>query len=99
MNIQRLRNLTTGRLHTKMSDIYEDIEYLTREKGVLTHMLPNACRALRPYLQSVAPDPKLWANDYDPDHSGEIEIPPMNDEQCSEFWKRYASLIAGEQPK
>ena len=29
MDIQRLRNLTTGRLHTQMTDIYMDLDYLT----------------------------------------------------------------------
>lgn len=32
MDIQRLRNLTTGRLHTEMAHIYQDIEYLTSER-------------------------------------------------------------------
>ena len=51
MDIQRLRNLTTGRLHTKMEHIYADIEHLTGAEGVMTHQLPNACRALEPYLR------------------------------------------------
>lgn len=34
MDIQRIRNLTTGILHTKMEDIHEDIEYLVVTKGV-----------------------------------------------------------------
>ena len=29
MDIQRLRNLTTGRLHTEMGHIYEDLELIT----------------------------------------------------------------------
>ncbi len=89
MNIQRLRNLTTGRLHTKMEDVYADVEYLTGEKGVITHMLPNACRALLPYLREVATDPRLWNDAYDTTHIGEVEVQPMNFEQCEAFWKRY----------
>ena len=36
MNIQRLRNLTTGRLHTEMGHIYEDLGIITGETGLMT---------------------------------------------------------------
>lgn len=51
MEIQRLRNLTTGILHTEVGHIYEDIEFLTGEKGIMTHMLPRACEAMMPILE------------------------------------------------
>ncbi len=100
MDIQRLRNLTTGRLHTRMADIYEDIEYLTGEQGVMTHMLPNANRALEPYLREKVPDAKFWENVYDTNHTGEIEVPPMNEAERMAFWERYGtspSPLAGKQ--
>lgn len=92
MDIQRLRNLTTGRLHTKMEDIYADIEILTGERGVMTHMLPNACRAAGQYLREKAPDARLWDGLYDVTHVGEIDIPPMNTEEVGAFWRRYEEL-------
>lgn len=92
MDIQRLRNLTTGRLHTKMEDIYEDVEFLTGEKGVMTHMLPNAYKALLPYLREVAPDARLWDDAFDTTHTGNVEVPPMNADQRVEFWSRYSAL-------
>ncbi len=92
MEIQRLRNLTTGRLHTKMEDIYSDVEYLTGEKGVMTHMLPNAHKALLPYLREVATELRLWDGAFDTTHTGAIEVPPMDTTQRAEFWKRYAAL-------
>jgi hypothetical protein len=76
MDIQRLRNLTTGRLHTDVGFIYQDIEYLTGEKGVMTHMLPNAMRALEPWLREKLSDRRLWDGEYDPSHIGEIDIEP-----------------------
>lgn len=100
MDIQRLRNLTTGRLHTEMGHIYQDIEYLTGEKGIFTHMLPNACRALEPYLREKAPDDKFWEDVCDTAHTGEIEVPPMDEIERKEFWKRYGALpspLAGKQ--
>ena len=92
MDIQRLRNLTTGRLHTKIEHVYQDIEYLTGEKGIMTHMLPNACRALQIYLRQQAPDPRLWEDAYDTSHNGEVEIKPMNKSELEEFRKRYEAL-------
>lgn len=92
MNIQRLRNLTTHRLHTKMEDIYEDIEFITGEKGVMTHMLPNAVRAMESWLLSKAPDPRLWDGQYDTSHVGEFDLQPMTDDERSEFWKAYGAL-------
>lgn len=100
MDIQRLRNLSTGRLHTNMSDIYQDIEYLTGEKGVMTHMLPNAIRALEPYLRKWVPDAKFWEDVYDTAHSGEVEVPPMDETERKVFWERYGaqpSPLVGKQ--
>lgn len=89
MNIQRLRNLTTGRLHTKMADIYQDIEYITGERGVMTHMLPDATKALLPYLRKKAPESRFWTGGHDPSHVGEIDVPPMNSDERAEFWERF----------
>lgn len=92
MDIQRLRNLTTGRLHTEISHVYQDIEAITGAKGIFTHQIPNAFRAMEPYLREVVTDPRFWDGAYDVTHVGEIDAPVMNDEQQSAFWKRYAAL-------
>lgn len=91
MDIQRLRNLTTGRLHTEIGCVYQDIEMLTGEEGVMTHTLSRACRALEPYLREKVPDPRFWEDVYDPTHVGEIEVPPMDAAAKAEFWKLYAA--------
>ena len=92
MDIQRLRNLTTGRLHTKMDDIYADIEHLTGEGGVMTHQIPNACRAMEPYLREKVTDARFWNGEYDPSHTGEIDLPPMDGEAKEAMWERYGAL-------
>lgn len=89
MDIQRLRNLTTGRLHTEMAHIYEDIEWLTGAEGVMTHQLPNANKAIEPYLREKITDPRFWDGKYDPTHVGDVDIEPMTDEERQEMWKRY----------
>lgn len=92
MNIQRIRNLTTGILHTEMSDIYQDIEYLIGEKGIITHMIPNAVTALMPYLREKIKDQRFFDDRYDPYHEGDFELPAMNTEEQAEFWTRYKEL-------
>ncbi len=100
MDIQRLRNLTTGRLHTNMSHIYQDIEYFTGEEGIMTHMLPNACRALEPYLKKKLKDIRFWDGKYDTSHTGNIDIKPMDKKEREDFFKQYAkspSLLADKE--
>jgi hypothetical protein len=92
MDIQRLRNLTTGRLHTKMEHIYEDISLITGEDGVMTHQLPNACRAMEPYLREKVPDARFWDGEYDTTHTGEIDMPPMDEAAKKAMWERCGAM-------
>lgn len=91
MDIQRLRNLTTGRLHTEMGHIYQDIEFFTGEEGIMTHMLPRACRALEPFLRERYPDPRLWDGEFDQAHAGEVEAVPLTADEMKAFWAAYTA--------
>lgn len=75
MNIQRLRNLTTGKLHTEMQHIYEDLEMIIGEQGLLTHMLPQVNKAVEPWLREHVTNPRFWDGKYDPNHIGNYELP------------------------
>jgi hypothetical protein len=92
MNAQRLRNLTTGLLHTNMTDIYEDVEFITGENGVMTHMLPNAFTALQPWLKEKVTDQRFWDGLHDPTHGGELELAPMDEAEKKTFWQRFGEL-------
>lgn len=74
MNIQRLRNLTTGRLHTEVAHIYEDLGQITGEDGLMTHMLPRVMDAVKPWLQKHVTDPRFWDGEYDTEHVGECDL-------------------------
>ncbi len=89
MDIQRLRNLTTGRLHTEMGHIYEDLGTLTGESGLMTHMLPRAMRACEPWLREHVTDPRFWDGEYDTTHTGEIELPESSHEDRAAMFERY----------
>jgi len=91
MNNQRLRNLTTGRLHTEIGHIYEDLGTLTGESGLMTHMLPRANRAVEPWLREHVTDPRFWDGEYDTTHTGETELPEPTAEERKAMFERYAA--------
>jgi len=92
MDKQRLRNLTTKRLHTQMGDVYEDIEYITGMKGIMTHMIPNAMRSLEPWLIEKVTDKEYWDGEYSPELTGEFEIKPMDENDKNLFIQRYSNM-------
>jgi hypothetical protein len=91
MNIQRLRNLTTGRLHTKIDHVYEDLGIITGETGLMTHMLPRAMNAVEPWLRNHVTDARFWDDKYDTTHTGEFELPTPTDAEREAMFDRYAA--------
>ena len=89
MDIQRLRNLTTGRLHTEMGHIYEDLEWITGEQGLMTHMLPRVMTAVEPWLREHVADARFWEDEYDTSHTGELELPEPTKEDRAAMFERY----------
>lgn len=92
MNIQRLRNLTTGKLHTQMQDIYEDLEFITRGGGIMTHMIPRVMQAVKPWLQEQITDERFWDDQYDPSHVGDYPLREMSIEENEAAMKRYKTM-------
>jgi hypothetical protein len=88
-NNQRLRNLTTGRLHTEMQHIYEDLELITGASGLMTHMLPRISRAVEPWLRQHVTDPRFWDDRYDSSHVGEYPLPEPTTEDRKTMLKHY----------
>lgn len=91
MNIQRLRNLTTGYLHTDIGHVYEDLELITGQQGVMTHMLPRLCRAIEPWLRQVVTDDRFWDGKYDPTHVGEYDLPEPVQAEREQMAKNYVA--------
>ena len=92
MDIQRLRNLTTGILHTDIDCVYQDLEFLTGEKGLMTHMLPRAMKAVEPWLKEQVTDARFWDGEFDTEHKGEIEIAEPTKEDRTLFFERFADM-------
>ena len=89
MDIQRLRNLTTGRIHTEIDHVYEDLEIITGEKGLMTYMLPRAERAVEPWLRKHVTDPRFWDGEYDTTHIGEYALPESTADDRAAMFKLY----------
>lgn len=89
MNNQRLRNLTTGRLHTEMGHIYEDLGAIIGQDGLMTQMLPSALDAVKPWLEEHVTDKRFWNGEYDISHEGEYELPDPTDDDRAAMFKRY----------
>lgn len=92
IDIQRLRNLTTSRLHTKIDFVYEDLGMIIGEGGLMTHMLPRANRAVQPWLRRHVLDARFWEDKYDPEHTGEIELPDPTEADREEMFHLYAAM-------
>lgn len=91
-DIQRLRNLTTGRLHTEIGHVYEDLEVITGEPGIMTHMIPRIVRAVEPWLREQVKDKRFWEDKYDTSHTGEIELPEPSQEERQQMIERFAAM-------
>jgi len=91
MDIQRVRNLTTSRLHTDIRFLYEDLCFITGINCLMTHELPNAMRAVLPWLIDHIPDPAFWDNEYNPLHIGEIELPVPSELERQAIVERFNS--------
>lgn len=92
IDCQRLRNLTTGRLHTEMSHIYQDLEMFSGWDSLFTHQLPRVNKALRPWLKEVVEDERFWDGQYDVSHTGTAVVRMPTSEERAVFAVRYGQL-------
>ncbi len=89
MDCQRLRNLTTGRLHTDIGFVYKDLEIITGQPGLMTHMLPRAARAIGPWLRRHVTDARFWDDQYDTTHTGDYVLPEPTEADRAEMFELY----------
>ncbi|MCP3965612.1 MAG: hypothetical protein GY718_04550 [Lentisphaerae bacterium] len=92
MDIQRLRNLTTGKLHTEIDHIYKDLEMITGEKGLKTHMIPRVMKLVEPWLRSHITDQRFWDGEYDTAHIGNYDLPTPTSEDRKAMFERFKKM-------
>jgi len=89
MDVQRLRNLTTGVVHTKPYHMFFDIEFLTGVIGISIKDMSLALKALKPWLRDQVDDDSFWIPEMDVSNQGQYDIQPMSNEEKAAFLKRY----------
>jgi len=85
----KLRNITTGILHTQIGDVYTFFEDYLDAKGIMTHQLPSAGRALESILKTKLDKEwfeKVWTKT---GLDEPVEIPDLTDQEKKDFWKQY----------
>lgn len=108
IDIQRLRNLTTGRVHTDLDHIYEDLEVILGVTGIRAYQLQQIYEAVEPWLRKHVTDSRFWepripstrritggcdAGELDATHTGELTLPEPTVEDRAEMLKRVGKLI------
>lgn len=87
----KLRNVTSGILHTEIGDVYKFYEQYLGAEGIMTHQLPSAGKALDSILKRKLTDEwftKEWIQDKEW-LAKEVEIADLTQEEKDEFWKEY----------
>ena len=88
----QILNITTGRLYTKMGDIYDFFDTVV-ESGIMTHMLPNASKAIVPILETkLAPKEDFFHNEWKPDSENPEITFEFTSEDRKTFWSNYTEL-------
>lgn len=78
MKNQRIRNLTTGRIHTSMSDLEEDLCFLTGYDGLLDTQFQSVRDALIPFLKDqLGENSRFFDGLYDVTHTGDTSLRPL----------------------
>ena len=72
-----------------MGCIYEDLETITGEKGLMTHMLPRVMTAVGPWLKKNVTDQRYWDGKYDPNHTGDYDLPTPTDDERKEMFRLF----------
>lgn len=81
-------------MHTKIDDVYEIIEQLIGDKGIMTHQIPSAVRALEPILKTRLTKEwfdKVWLKE---GLDEEVEVEDLTLEELDSFWREYGSKCA-----
>ncbi len=96
MDAQRLRQLTSGVLHTDMRHVLQDLAWFTNLGEPMTHQLPNVLDAVKPYLlqqlEELGEKRDFVTPDYRPDIVGEVNIRPLKTGEAAAVLMRFGEM-------
>lgn len=74
LTAKRVRNLTTGILHTCIEDVYRDLEAILGVSCLMSHQLPRVRECVLPWLrEKTKNDPAFWDKDIKIETDWEID--------------------------
>ena len=92
MDNQRLRSLTTTIPHTEIGHVYEDLEVIFGEKGLMPHMLPRVLQSIESWLKDNVKDARFWNGKLDVAHTGEFNLPETTPAEKRLFLERFKAI-------
>ena len=92
MDVQRLRNLTTGLLHTEMHHCYEDLSAISGLNPIYTHQIPNLIGAILPWLREKIQDDEFFDGKHNTFVKGEFWLPKPTEDEQKEIVRRFTEL-------
>lgn len=90
----KLRNVTSGRLHTDIGHVYEFYNEYTGADGIMTHHLPSAFQALLPILKGKLSDEWFTDEWIKTGLDEPVEVPEMTQEERDSFWKSFGEYAS-----
>ncbi len=79
MSFQRIRNLTTGMVHTKFKHVAQDIDGLMGD-SIFDATRPLVYRTIiKPHLRKYVKDGRFWKVEMDESHVGTMDIPTIEE--------------------
>lgn len=92
----KLRNITTGILHTEIGDVYKFFDEYLDMDGIMTRQLPSALRALEPILKNKFPDKPEWFTKewIKTGLNDSIDLPELTLEEKGIFWDNYKTFAS-----
>ena len=88
----RLRNLTTGILHTDIGDVYRDLGTIAGVDGLMTHQLPRVLACVTPWLKDHVKDPWMWEKKHDPKDDWELTLPEPTQADRAVMLENYKAM-------
>lgn len=91
----KIRNVTSGILHTNIGDVYEFYDQYLDAPGIMTHHIPSAFKALQPILKNKLDD-KWFTDEWIKEGLDEAYvIPDLTQEEKNAFWVSFG-IYAGD---
>lgn len=75
-----------------MSDVYDDLEFVTRSDGIMTHMIPRVMESIEPWLREHVTDDRFWDGKHDPSHTGVYPLSEMTIEEAAAAWEMFSKM-------